>query len=39
MPFSGTIQDVAIYKIALDPTVINTHNQDGSGNGPPEPAD
>jgi hypothetical protein len=39
MPFNGTIQDVAIYKIALDPAVINTHNQDGSGNGPPEPAD
>lgn len=35
-PFNGTIQDVAIYKTALDPGIINMHFQDGSGNGAPE---
>ena len=36
-PFKGTIQDVAIYNVVLDPTVINTHFKDGSGLGPPGP--
>jgi hypothetical protein len=31
------IQDVAIYDGVLPDTTINTHQVDGSGNGPPEP--
>jgi hypothetical protein len=36
-PFTGVIQDVAIYDGVLPDTTINTHQVDGSGNGPPEP--
>jgi hypothetical protein len=36
-PFNGVIQDVAIYDSVLPDTTINTHQVDGSGNGPPEP--
>ncbi len=39
LPFKGTIQDVAIYDTVLDATTVNTHFQDGSGNGPPTPED
>jgi hypothetical protein len=31
VPFTGTIQDVAIYDTALSPGVISTHFNDGSG--------
>jgi hypothetical protein len=36
-PFNGVIQDVAIYDSVLPDTTINSHQVDGSGNGPPEP--
>lgn len=32
MPFNGTIQDVAIYKVVLDAVTIQNHSDNGNGN-------